>query len=49
MNDKIYQTCKYLAIGILIGIVGKYAVNLAKTKLAQRESPEEDQEGRTEY
>jgi hypothetical protein len=48
MNEKIYQTCKFLAIGILIGYFGKYALYLAKTKLAQRENLEEDQE-RAEY
>jgi len=48
MNEKIYQTCKFLAIGILLGYFGKYALALAKDKLAQRESLAEDQE-RAEY
>jgi hypothetical protein len=49
MNDKIYQTCKFLAIGILIGYVGKYALNLARTKLTpSQESPQKAEE-RDEY
>jgi len=38
MNEKIYQTCKYLAIGILIGYVGKYALALFKAKRDQNSS-----------
>ena len=37
MNEKIYQTCKYLALGILIGYVGKYALALFKAKRDQQE------------
>jgi hypothetical protein len=49
MNDKIYQTCKFLAIGILLGYFGKYALALAKSKLAQPKADPEVQAEQTEY
>ena len=38
MNEKIYQTVKWLTIGILIGYVGKYALALFKAKRDQNSS-----------
>lgn len=35
MNDKIYQSVKWIAIGILIGYAGKYAIALFKAKRDQ--------------
>ena len=35
MNDKIYQSVKWIAIGILIGYAGKYALALIKAKRDQ--------------
>jgi len=32
MNDKIYRSVKWIAIGILIGYAGKYALALFKAK-----------------
>jgi len=35
MQDKIYESAKYLALGILIGYLGKYALALIKTYRAK--------------
>jgi len=31
MKDKIYESCQYLALGILVGYVGLYALDWIKT------------------
>ena len=49
MNDQIYQSVKWIAIGILLGYFGKYALALAKTKLAQQKEDLEAQEEQTKY
>jgi hypothetical protein len=38
MNDKMYQSVKWIAIGILIGYAGKYALELFKAKRDQNSS-----------
>ena len=31
MKDKIYESCQYLALGILVGYVGLYALDWMKS------------------
>ena len=38
MQDKIYQSAKWIAIGILIGYAGKYALALIKAKKDQEKT-----------
>ncbi|CAJ0761305.1 7802_t:CDS:2 [Entrophospora sp. SA101] len=48
MNDKIYQTVKWLTIGILIGYAGKYALALFKAKRDQNSSSSSSQSKQSE-
>jgi len=49
MNDKIYESAKWIAIGIMLGYFGKYALNWIKSKQNDSSQPEKIDHSRNEY
>ena len=49
MQDKVYQSVKWIAVGILIGYFGKYALAWTKTKLARKKESLASEEELDEY